>query len=121
MRMFDGSDFAAWRECMRSALTQRGLHGPLSGDAGRPRDMSDNQWQELDELALSTLCFHLVESIYALVMHEATMRELWQRLHEMYDGSESSKTRVRQRRSRTHRQVVCWHCGHTGHVRRRFL
>ena len=56
MRMFDGSDFAAWRGCMHSALTQRGLHGPLSGDASGPCDMSDDQWQELDELALSRLC-----------------------------------------------------------------
>lgn len=115
MRRFDGSDFAAWRECMLDALTQRGLHGPLSGDAGRPSGMSDDQWQELDEMALSTLSLHLVESVYALVMHEATARALWQRLHEMYDGSESSRTRVRQRRSR--RQVTCWHCGHSGHVR----
>ena len=55
MRMFDGTDSVAWQESMRSALTQQGLHGPLSGDAGRPRDMSDDQWQELDELALYTL------------------------------------------------------------------
>ena len=72
---------------------------------------------ELDELALSTLSLHLVESIYALVMHEATTRAVWQRLHEMYDGSELSRTRARQRRSRRH--VTCWHCGHTGHVGRR--
>ena len=39
MRMFDGSDFVAWRECMLDALTQRGWHGPLSGDAGRPSSM----------------------------------------------------------------------------------
>ena len=25
MRMFDGSDFAAWRECMHDALTHRGV------------------------------------------------------------------------------------------------
>ena len=55
MRMFDGSDFAAWQECMRSALTQRGLHGPLSGHAGRPCDMYDDQWRELDVGIIYTL------------------------------------------------------------------
>ena len=119
MRMFDGSNFAAWRECMLQALTQRGLHGPLSGDVGRPSRMSDDQWQELDEMALSMICLHLVESIFALVMHEATTRAVWQRLHEMYDGSELSETHVRQRHSRRRRQVTCWHCGHPGHTRRR--
>lgn len=103
MRMFDGLDFAAWRECMLVALTLRGLHGPLSGDAGRPSSMSDDQWQELDELASSTIRLHLVESIFALVMHETTTRALWQRLHEMYDGSESSRTCMRQRHSRIRR------------------
>lgn len=44
MRMFDRSDFAAWQECMLDALTERGLHRPLRGDAGRPSRMSDDQW-----------------------------------------------------------------------------
>ena len=79
MRMFDGSDFAAWWECMCSAYTQRDLHGPLSGDASRPRDMSDDQWQELDELALSTLCLHLrvyLCSCYAWGDNKSIMAEI---------------------------------------------
>ena len=39
MRMFDGSNFVAWWECMRDALTQQGLHGPLNGIVGRPSSM----------------------------------------------------------------------------------
>lgn len=119
MSRFDGSDFTSWRECMLHALTHRGLHGPLSGDASRPCGMSDDQWQDLEEMALSTICLHLAELVFALVMDEPTMRALWQRLHVMYDGSESSRTHVRQRHSRPHRQVMCWHCGHLGHVRQR--
>ena len=118
LRMFDGLDFAAWRECMLRALTHRGLHRPLSGDAGRPCGMSDDQWHDLEEMAFSTIRLRLAETVYALVMYEPTTRALWQRLHEMYDGVESSRTRVRQRRSRSHREVVCWHCGHSGHMRR---
>ena len=76
MSRFDGSNFAAWRECMRSALTQRGLHRPLIGDAGRPCDMSDDQWQDLEEMAFSTIRLHLTETVYAFVMYEPTTRAL---------------------------------------------
>ena len=104
---------------MHDALTHLGQALPLEGIDARPESMSDSEWEDLDELARSTIYLHLEESVYSMVMYACTARDLWQTLCARYGTPESRETSRARGRSRRHRDIVCWHCGHTGHFRRR--
>ena len=56
---FDGSNFDPWRTGMLDALTCLGQALPLQGMDARPESMSDIKWEDLDELARSTIYLHL--------------------------------------------------------------
>ena len=55
MTMFDDSYFLMWKEHMLDALTQMGLLKMLCGKTTMPEYMSDAEWEDLDELAFSTI------------------------------------------------------------------
>ena len=63
---FDGPNFALWKNKMRHVLIQRRQLRLLSGEAKRPEGMINDNREELDLLAMSTIrLFHaLVEKIY---------------------------------------------------------
>jgi len=51
---FDGKiSFAIWRVQMLVVLTQNGLKKVLAGKMTRPTTMMEEQWDEMDEKALS--------------------------------------------------------------------
>ena len=57
---FDGKmSFNIWKVQMMTVLTQNGLKKALDGDSKKPKSMTDEEWLELDERALSPiqLCF----------------------------------------------------------------
>ncbi|MCO5559437.1 hypothetical protein L7F22_013037 [Adiantum nelumboides] len=107
---FDGSDFAWWSSHMLDALTCLSQALPLQGKDARPESMSDSAWEDLDALARSTIMLSLVESIYCIVMHARTTRDVWQQLCQRYGTSEPkdalrARCRMQQRR-RQHRLVA---------------
>lgn len=77
---FDGSYFEHWKAGMHDALTQLGQVLPLQGKDARPESMTDNEWEDLDELARSTILLHLGESVYTMVLDACTTRDIWHRL-----------------------------------------
>ncbi|PHT49932.1 hypothetical protein CQW23_09679 [Capsicum baccatum] len=53
---FDGKiSFAIWRVQMLAVLTQNGLKKVLSGKSAKPATTTEEQWEETDEKALSTI------------------------------------------------------------------
>ena len=116
---FDGSGFEGWKAGMHDALTQLGQVLPLQGIGARPKSMTDDEWEDLDELACSTIRLHLGHSVYSMVLDACTARDTWQGLCDAFSTDESREEPTFSRRSRRHRDCVCWHCGHTGHIQRR--
>ena len=53
---------------MRDVLIQRRQLRPLSGEAKRPKGMTNDDWEELDLLEMSTIRLHLVENVYFTVL-----------------------------------------------------
>ena len=53
---FDGKiSFAIWRVQMLAVLTQNGLKKVLAGKMMKPATMTEEQWDEMDEKALSAI------------------------------------------------------------------
>jgi len=53
---FDGKiSFSIWRVQMLAVLTQNGLKKVLAGKMMRPTTMTEEQWNEMDEKALSAI------------------------------------------------------------------
>ena len=53
---FDGKiSFAIWRVQMLAVLTHNGLKKVLAGKMMRPTTMAEEQWDEMDEKALSAI------------------------------------------------------------------
>ncbi|MCO5572922.1 hypothetical protein L7F22_026683 [Adiantum nelumboides] len=127
---FDGSDFAWGSSHMLNALTCLGQALPLQGKDARPESMSDRTWEDLDALARSTIMLSLLESVYCIVMHAHTTRDVWQLLCQRYGTSESkdalrARCRMQQRRCQhrldataltTLEADVVYEVTHNGHV-----
>ncbi|MCO5599083.1 hypothetical protein L7F22_053183 [Adiantum nelumboides] len=73
---------------MRDVLINKGLIVPL---CERKEDAyTDDQWEDLNECAMVTICLHLGESIYFTIMDKTTTKELWDALCVEWDGKSAS-------------------------------
>ena len=54
-KFYGNSNFSLWQVRMIAILTQNGLKKPLLGKAKKPTAMSDEEWEDLDDKALSAI------------------------------------------------------------------
>lgn len=96
---FDGkTNFSIWKVQMKAVLVQSGLKKALDGKAKKPESMTDEQWEELDEKALSTNQLCLTKEVLREVIHEETTAELWSKLESLYmTKSLANKLRLKER------------------------
>ena len=80
---FDGTNFPFWKEQIYNVLVQQVRSIKLKGV--KPEETSDIDWQDLDELARSTIMLTLSKSVYFNVKEEKTSFELWKKLCDMYE------------------------------------
>jgi len=65
-------------------LVQQGLHKTLQGKLVKPASMSNEDWEEMNLKAASTIQLCLVDEVMYNVMDEETATELWSRLETLY-------------------------------------
>lgn len=96
---FNGKiSFSIWRVQMKAVLTQNGLKKALVGKSNKPVTMTDEQWDELDEKALSAIQLCLSKEVLREVVHETTASGLWLRLESLYmTKSLANKLRLKER------------------------
>ncbi|KAL8137092.1 hypothetical protein V2J09_003093 [Rumex salicifolius] len=96
---FDGKiSFAIWRVQMRAVLTQHGLKKALEGKAKVLPIMTEEQWTELDERALSSIQLCLTREVLREVIHEASGARLWSKLESLYmTKSLANKVRLKEK------------------------
>ena len=58
---------------------------PIKLKGVKPEVMSDIDWQEMDELARSTIMLTLSKSVYFNVKDMKTNFEIWQKLCDLYE------------------------------------
>ena len=90
--------FNIWNVQMMAVLTQNGLKKALSGKTKKPTTMTDEQWEELDEKALSIIQLCMVTHVLHEVLDKTTTVDLWLRLEALYmTKSPPNKTRLKER------------------------
>ncbi|KAL6493219.1 hypothetical protein OROGR_032978 [Orobanche gracilis] len=96
---FDGKiSFSIWRVQMSAVLIQSGLKKALDGKSKKPDTMTDKQWDELDEKALSSIQLCLYKEVLREVANERTAASLWLKLETLYMAkSLANKFRLMER------------------------
>ena len=81
----DGTNFPFWKEQIYNVLVQKKQVKPLKLQGIKPEDMSTDDWDEMDELARSTIMLTLSKSVYFNVKEMKTSFDLWQKLCDLYE------------------------------------
>ena len=91
MQRFDGIiNFGLWQRRMRGVLVQQGLSKALLGIENKPKDMSDEDWKDIDERAMYSIELHISDEIMFNSMEETTAKGLWEKLQSLYLGKNLS-------------------------------
>jgi hypothetical protein len=82
---FSGKNsFALWKLKMRDLLVQQGLQKALAGKSKKPTSMTDEDWEDLDARALSTIRLCLADEVLFNIVEEETTTGLWTKLESLY-------------------------------------
>lgn len=66
---FDGKgSFTLWQRRMKGILAQQGLSRVLKGKDGKPEDVKDNEWEDIELKCVSTIHLCLIDSVIFNVM-----------------------------------------------------
>lgn len=77
----DGTNFPFWKEQMYNVLVQKKQVKPIKLEGVKPESMSQEDWNDMDELARSTIMLGSSKSVYFNVNKEMkTSYQLWQKL-----------------------------------------
>ena len=78
---FNGSNnFELWKVKMRDMLIQQGVAKALVGKTKKPYDMSNEDWNEIDEKYLSAIRLCLADDVLFNIVSETTAAGLWTKL-----------------------------------------
>ena len=82
---FNGSNnFELWKVKMRNMLIQQGVAKALVGKTKKPYDMSNEDYNEIDEKTLSVIRLCLVDDVLFNIVSETIAAGLWTKLESMY-------------------------------------
>jgi hypothetical protein len=60
VELFDGKNyFSLWQSTVKDILVHRGLIKALYGKTKKSATMSDDEWEELETISVSTICLNL--------------------------------------------------------------
>lgn len=89
---FDGRiNFGLWQVQVKDVLIQSGLHKalrgkPASSGESSSTSKSEEEWDDLDLRAASTIRLCLAKNVLANVHGISTAKELWEKLEQLYQG-----------------------------------
>jgi hypothetical protein len=78
------NNFELWKLKMRDLLVQQGLQKVLEGKTKKPTRMIDEDWEDLNARALSTICLCLGDEVLVNITGEETKTSLWNKLESLY-------------------------------------
>ena len=81
----NGTNFPFWKEQIYNVLVQKKQVKPIKQKGIKPEDMGQDDWDELDELARSTIMLTLTKSVYFNVKEMKTTYMLWEKLCGLYE------------------------------------
>lgn len=72
--------FTTWQFQMKMVLVQQGLK---QATIGKPDDMAENKWLELDKKAYATISLSLSKEVLREVMNETAAKGVWETLQTL--------------------------------------
>uniref|UniRef100_A0A2N9GMG5 Integrase catalytic domain-containing protein n=1 Tax=Fagus sylvatica TaxID=28930 RepID=A0A2N9GMG5_FAGSY len=96
---FDGTgNFGLWQRRVKDLLVQQGLVKALYGKTKKPEKMTDDEWEELDMKAVSTIRLLLADEVMYDVMEENSTVGIWLNLEKRYmSKSLTNKLHLKQK------------------------
>jgi hypothetical protein len=96
---FDGTgNFGLWQRRVKDLLVQQGLVKALYGKTKKPEKMTDDEWEELDMKAVSTIRLLLADEVMYDVMEENLTAGIWLNLEKRYmSKSLTNKLHLKQK------------------------
>uniref|UniRef100_A0A2N9HC61 Integrase catalytic domain-containing protein n=1 Tax=Fagus sylvatica TaxID=28930 RepID=A0A2N9HC61_FAGSY len=96
---FDGTgNFGLWQRRVKDLLVQQGLVKALYGKTKKPEKMTDEEWEELDMKAVSTIRLLLADEVMYDVMEENSTAGIWLNLGKRYmSKSLTNKLHLKQK------------------------
>uniref|UniRef100_A0A2N9FHB7 CCHC-type domain-containing protein n=1 Tax=Fagus sylvatica TaxID=28930 RepID=A0A2N9FHB7_FAGSY len=96
---FDGTgNFGLWQRRVKDLLVQQGLVKALYGKTKKPEKMTDDEWEELDMKAVSTIRLLLADKVMYDVMEENSTAGIWLNLEKRYmSKSLTNKLHLKQK------------------------
>ncbi|KAK2969457.1 hypothetical protein RJ640_011354 [Escallonia rubra] len=83
------TNFGIWQSTVKDILVQQGLLKPLLGK--KPKSMDQDDWEELQAKAVSTIRLNLAPKVKYQVLTETSPTALWQKLEKIYKSKSLSK------------------------------
>ncbi|MCO5580738.1 hypothetical protein L7F22_034608 [Adiantum nelumboides] len=84
IKKLDETNFSLWKKQILHVLVQKKQLKPIKPKGIKPKDMDEDESNEMDELALSTIMLTLVESVYFNVANEVLAYDAWTKLSGLY-------------------------------------
>ena len=82
---FNGrNNFEIWKVKMHDLLIQQGVEKALLGKSKQPLTMTDDEWSDIDDRALSDIWLCLADDVLFNIMSEKTTTGLWTKLEKLY-------------------------------------
>ena len=82
---FDGTgNFGLWQRRVKDLLVQQGLVKALYGKIKKPKKMTNDEWEELDMKAVSTIRLLLIHEVMYDVMEKRSTAGIWLNLEKRY-------------------------------------
>jgi len=76
---FNGNgNFGLWQKRVKALMVQQGLHKTLQGKSAKPAGTSNEDWEEIDLKATSTIQLCLADEVMYNVMDEKWLRDCGQ-------------------------------------------
>ncbi|MCO5614233.1 hypothetical protein L7F22_068513 [Adiantum nelumboides] len=86
-------NYAIWKKQCYSVMLQKKQAKPIKTEGNKPANMTDEEWEEVDELARSTIMLSVSDSLLFNVENEDTAWGMWKRLEDLY-AQQSATSKV---------------------------
>ena len=93
IKKLEGShNYDVWQTQCYNVLLQKKQHVPIKTKGMKPALVTDEEWEAMDELAMSTIMLSVTDTLLFSIRDEKSSWKVWQRLQELYaQQSASSK------------------------------
>ena len=90
LERFNGANFGFWKMQIKDSLYQKNLYLSLNGKAQKLKEVTDDEWEFLDQKALGAIWLSLTSIIAFNISREKMTQDLIMALSKMYEKPSAS-------------------------------